>query len=118
MVEREGRSRVFLQRMNGQNEHKSTIAMGDASCALQAGFKQVVGGHAAVRIPPVGWVEHKPRHGAVPVPWKRVSESCCVASNHAGVGWRLTVVSPRKIGLCTLNHLGMNVDTNRWPATE
>ena len=103
MVEREGRSRVFLQRMNRQNKHKSTIGVSDAPGALQAGFKQVVGGHAAVRIPPVRWVEHKPGHAAVPVLRKRVSEPCRIASNHASVVWRFTVVRPPKIGLCTLN---------------
>ena len=48
VVEREWRSRVFLERMNGQDEDKPTLGVGDTSCTLQAGFKQVVGGHAAV----------------------------------------------------------------------
>ena len=48
VVKREGRGRVLLRRMNRQNQHKSALRVSDISSTLQAGFKQVVGSHAAV----------------------------------------------------------------------
>ena len=117
-VKRKARRRVFSRGMNRQDENETTFGMGHLTRTSQTRFEQMVGSHAAVRIPSVGRVEHKPSHVAVPIGGERVSESRCVASDHTCVeGW-LTAMCPLQVRAGTLHHFGMNVDADGVTSAE